>query len=213
MKNIYIQMVNTESQKSHPFGLAEKRFNWVKIYSNGDDLKKHKRIYRNKMKDNLEGGLSKFLSKNRFLNERNNNMNNNFLKKTYKYLNVNSQRVIYPEKDTEVKRINKKRTYASIDRTFNKKNKGTYYSLLDKTPLKPIEKGKKVLINTCVNGRKKDTKLFSESFLNDPKYNRIPGVDRKQCVGNITNETEPINEFAYGKRHFATKFVNNSVIY
>ena len=51
MKNIYTQMVNNEIQKSHPFGQSEKRFNWINNYSNGNDLKKHKKIERKK--DNL----------------------------------------------------------------------------------------------------------------------------------------------------------------
>ena len=44
MKNIYTAIVNREMQKSHPFGLAENRFTWVKIYCNGNDLKNHRRM-------------------------------------------------------------------------------------------------------------------------------------------------------------------------
>ena len=33
-------------QKSHPFGLAENRFTWVKIYCNGNDLKNHKKLFK-----------------------------------------------------------------------------------------------------------------------------------------------------------------------
>ena len=36
MKNLYTQMVDSENQKSHPFGIAEKRFNWINNYSNGN---------------------------------------------------------------------------------------------------------------------------------------------------------------------------------
>ncbi len=48
-------------QKSHPFGLSENRFTWVKIYSNGNDLLRHKKLFKSK-KDNLEGGIGHYLS-------------------------------------------------------------------------------------------------------------------------------------------------------
>ena len=49
-------------QKSHPFGIAEKRFNWVEIYCNGNDLTNHKKLF-NRKKDNLEGGIGYYFSR------------------------------------------------------------------------------------------------------------------------------------------------------
>ena len=62
MKNIYTQMVDSEKQKSRAFGISEKRFDWVNNYSNGNDLKNHKKILR-KNKDNLEGGIGRYLNR------------------------------------------------------------------------------------------------------------------------------------------------------
>ena len=56
-------------QKSHPFGLAENRFTWVKIYSNGNDLLRHKKLFKSK-KDNLEGGIGHYFQKIKFENEK-----------------------------------------------------------------------------------------------------------------------------------------------
>jgi len=209
MKNIYTQIVDKESQKNHPFGLAEKRFKWVEFYSNGNDLKGRKGIIRNKMRDNLEGGISKFVARNNFYNERNNYM----LKKASKFINISSQRVIYPEKNHEKKRINKKRTFGSLDKSLRYQNKGIISSLIDRTPLEPVGGGRKMLINSVDYGRKKDTKLFSDAFLNDPKYNRIPGVDRKHLIKNVNRESEPSEMFSLGRKHYISNFTNEPLIY
>lgn len=199
MKTIYTQIVNNENQKSHPFGQSEIRFNWVNNYSNGNDLKKHKKIVR--PKDNLEGGIGRFLTRNRIENEREMEMNsiNNNPKgpraRDYKYLNLNSQRVIYPEKDNEIQKVNKKRTYGSVEKNLLHTTDGRITTLLNKTPLQFNYRGKKMFNNSVENWRKKDTNLFSDDFLNDKSYNRIPGVSRKHLIHKVNVETQPINQF------------------
>ena len=210
-------MLSTENQKSHPFGLAEKRFEWANNYSNGNDLKKHKK-FLNKTKDNLEGGIGRFLNRiireNEMKREREKNLSNNKYinrNKGYKNLNLNSQRVIYPEKDTEIKKVNKKRTYRSQEKNLLHTTDGRITSLLKKTPLKFINKGKKM--NCSVEyGRKKDTNLFSDEFLNDKKYNRIPGVKRKHLTHKVNIETQPLDIFANGRKHFSY-YKNKPLIY
>ena len=198
-------MVNNEIQKSHPFGHTEKRFNWQN-YSNGNDLKKHKKIVR--MQDNLEGGIGRFLNRNRILNEREREKNelkthrNGSVERAHQYLNLNSQRVIYPEKDTEIKKVNKKRTYGSQEKNLLHTTDGRITSLLDKTPLQFKNRGKKMLNNSVDYGRKRDTDLFSDEFLNDKKYNRIPGVKRKHIIPKVNIETQPLDEFSMGRKHF-----------
>lgn len=220
LKNLYTQLVDNENQKSHPFGSSEIRFNWTNNYSNGNDLKKHKKIIR-KNKDNLEGGIGHYLNRIMKENERDreeaerNLLNNIKLKeKAYKYLNLNSQRVIHPEKDTEVKKVNKKRTYGSQEKDLLHTTNGRITSLLDKTPLYFKNRGKKMLNNSVDYGRKKDTNLFSDEFLNDKKYNRIPGVDRKHLILKVNVESQP-DEFAFGKKkHFYNyPHYNKKIIY
>ena len=207
-------MVNNEIQKSHPFGHTEKRFNWQN-FSNGNDLKKHKKIVR--MQDNLEGGIGRFLNRNRMLNEREREMNqlksykNGSVERAHKYLNLNSQRVIYPERDTEIQRANKKRTYRSNEKSLLHTTDGRITSLLDKTPLHFKYRGKKMFNNSIDYGRKKDTNLFSDEFLNDMSYNRIPGVPRKHLNQNINQESNP-DDFFCGRKHFR-RYRNKSQIY
>ena len=217
MKNLYTQIVDNENQKSHPFGIAEKRFSCVNSYSNGNDLKNHKKIIRKK-NDNLEGGIGMFLTKNKIENEKEiekeaerifrNNVNR---KKAHKYLNLNSQRVIYPEKDTEVKKVNKKRTYGSQEKNLLHTTDGRITSLLEKTPLSFKNKGKKMFNNSVDYGKKKDTNLFSDEFLNDKKYNRIPGVARKHLIPIVNIESQPFDFFSRERKHIYN--YNNSLIY
>lgn len=211
-------MLSSENQKSHPFGLAEKRFEWANNYSNGNDLKKHKKLL-NKTKDNLEGGIGRFLNRiireNEMEREREKNSpNNKYInkKKEYKYLNLNSQRVIYPEKDTEIKKVNKKRTYRSQEKNLLHTTDGRITSLLEKTPLQFNNKGKKMLNSSVEYGKKKDTNLFSDEFLNDKKYNRIPGVKRKHLIHKVNLETQPVDQFANGRKHFSY-YNNKPLIY
>ena len=203
MKNIYTQMVDNENQKSHAFGISEKRFDWSKNYSNGNDLKNHKKIIH-KIKDNLDGGIGRFLNRIKIENENENNLLKNQIskQKAHKYLNLNSQRVIYPEKDTEIKKVTKKRTYGSQEKNLLHTTNGKITSLLDKTPLNFKYRGKKMLNNSVEYGRKKDTDLFSDEFLNDKEYNRIPGVKRKHLIQKVNIETQPLDPFISGRKHF-----------
>jgi hypothetical protein len=214
MKTIYTKMVNNEIQKSHPFGRTEKRFNWQN-YSNGNDLKRHKKIVR--MQDNLEGGIGRFLNRNRILNEREREKNNlkshrnGSVERAHKYLNLDSQRVIYPEKDTEIQKVNKKRTYRSNEKDLLHTTDGRITTLLDKTPLHFNYRGKKMFNNSIDYGRKKDHNLFSNEFLNDMSYNRIPGVQRKHLNQNVNQESNP-NDYYRGIKHYR-RYRNKSQIY
>ena len=213
-----MQMANYEKQKAHPFGMGEKRFEWTKFFSNGNDLKKHKRKI-NRSIDNLEGGIGKFLSRNRVENDKeqktafllnnynkfaNRNRNRN---KLIKYLSLNSQRVIEPEKDTEIKKPNKKRTYRSQEKNLLHSSGGRITSLLNKTPLKYEYKGRKTFYNSVDYGIKKDTDYFSDEFLNDRKYNRIPGVKRKHISHKLNLETKPLE----GRKRYLC--YNNQIIF
>ena len=143
-------MVNNENQKSHPFGLGEKRFGWVNTYSNGNDLRTHKKIIRY-TRDNLEGGIGGYVARITMENERErqrmekNKLKNNNRNAAYNNTKYNSQRLIYPEKNTEIRKLNKKRTYGSQEKNVLHATDGRITTLLDKTPLQYQYRGKKIL--------------------------------------------------------------------
>jgi len=198
-------------QKSHPFGLAENRFTWVKMYCNGNDLKNHKKLF-NIRKDNLEGGIGHYFQKIKLENDKELEVEKNLLKDNlnhkkqkkmkYRFQNLSSQRVINPEKDTEVEKISKKRTYENSKNNLFYTTNGKISSLLKRTPLVVRGQGKKILNNSVDYGRKRDTNYFSDDFLNDKTYNRIPGVMRKNISKKMNYQVEPIENIKYGRKHF-----------
>lgn len=197
-------------QKSHPFGIAEKRFNWVEIYCNGNDLTNHKKLF-NRKKDNLEGGIGYYFSRIKLEEEKEKERDKNLLKYTLglkrqknmknKYHNFDSQRVLLPEKNTEIKKINKKKTSVSQNKSLLYSTNGSLSSLFKKTPYNYRNKGVKICSHSVDYKIKKDTDFFSESFLNDKTYNRIFGVTRKNMF-RIYNDGGPIENIKYGRKHF-----------
>jgi len=198
-------------QKSHPFGLAENRFTWVKMYCNGNDLKNHKKLF-NIRKDNLEGGIGHYFQKIKLENDKELEVEKNLLKDNlnqkkekkmkYRFQNLSSQRVINPEKDTEVEKISKKRTYENSKNNLFYTTNGKISSLFKRTPLVVRGQGKKILNNSVDYGRKRDTNYFSDDFLNDKTYNRIPGVMRKNISKKMNYQVKPIENIKYGRKHF-----------
>ena len=171
IKNIYTRMVTQESQKAHPFGLAEKRFRWSKV-SNGNDIKTfaHKNI--NKHKDNLEGGIGRFLSQTDhstfssiYAKKKQYEQNSNFHK---------TGRVINPELDTERnKYITHKKRSMSTESTRHCTD-GSFQSLMKRTPSSFKVRGKKR--NDSLD---KEHNIFSKEFLNE-KCTGLFGVMRKK---------------------------------
>ena len=171
IKNIYTRMVTQESQKAHPFGLAEKRFRWSKV-SNGNDIKTfaHKNI--NKHKDNLEGGIGRFLSQTDhstfssiYAKKKQYEQNSNFHK---------TGRVINPELDTERnKYITHKKRSMSTESTRHCTD-GSFQSLMKRTPSSFKVRGKR--INCSLD---KEHNIFSKEFLNE-KCTGLFGVMRRK---------------------------------
>ena len=209
MRNIYTQIVETETQKSHPFGLTESRFTWMKNYLNGEDLKKHKKLFNIK-KDNLEGGIGSFFKRIQIENEK--EMQQNLLKNClnfkrekklkYKYQNINSERVIYPEKDTEIEKVSKKRTYENYKNILLSATNGKISSLFEKTPWIINHKGKKILNKSVDYSRKMETDEFSNSFKYNKENNRIPGIKRKNNVQKISIQIKPLKNIKLRRNNF-----------
>lgn len=208
---IYKQMAQTETQKTHPFGISEKRFEWTKNLSNGNDLKP---ISRMRKSDNLEGGIGRFLNKkkvdlNRTTDDnyaRKIKLNNNAYRKT--------QRVIYPNHNNEIYKSTKKKTFEQYAELLRHRTDGTYKSLIDKTPNEsfPLNQGKKKL-NSSMEYSFQPTNMFSEKFLCDPNYTRIFGVDRKKIIKKPNSESQPLMFDKNGRKHFKNVFYQNTAIY
>ena len=199
-------MLNKENQKNHPFGLSEPRFHYIEtstVISNGNDIKKRNKKINNNIKDNLEGGIGKFLSIENIDNNKTirpyssrNNMNSFFK-------NLNTNRVIHPNLNNETNKQIRKRINHSMEKYINKNN-GNINSLFNKTPISFPIKGKK-----RVNGSfdyKNSVDIFSKDFLYDNNYNPVFGNGGKLHLSNYANkENEPKDIFSSGRKHFKTK--------
>ena len=162
----------------------------------------------------MEGGIGQFFSRVKLEETKEKEREKNLLKHTlnlkrrnkikYKYQILNSQRVIHPEKDTEIKKINKKKTYEEKNNSLLYSTNGSMISLFKKTPLLLRNKGIQINHYSVDYSRKKETDFFAESFLNDKSYNRIPGVDRKNMF-KIYNDGGPMENIKYGRKHFPSK--------
>ena len=204
LREIYIKMLNEETQKNHPFGLSEPRFHYIETstgISNGNDIKKRNKKINNR-KDNLEGGIGKFLSIEI--------KNENNIKRPYTsrnninsfYKNLNTNRVIQPNLNNEPSKQIRKRINNSMEK-YIYKNNGNIYSLFNKTPISFPIKGKK-----RVNGSfdKNGVDFFSKDFLYDNKHNPIIGNGGRLHLSMYANkETEPKDIFSSGRKHFKTK--------
>ena len=197
-------------QKSHPLGYLENRSALAKRYWNCNDFQHRKKLFKPKL-DNLDGGIGYYFSKIKLENQK--KMDQNYLKRylnnkkeqkmtKYKYQNLNSKRVIYPEKNTEFNKTTKKRTFKNSKSNLFNVTDGRISSLFLRTPWTTTGKGKKILNYSVDYGRKRDTDIFSDAFLNDKKYNRIPGVLRKGNVPRIEQFLSPISNTNKGKKHF-----------
>ena len=175
IKNIYTRMVTQESQKAHPFALAEKRFRWSKI-SNGNDIKTFAHKFINKHKDNLEGGIG------RFLTQTDHSTFSAIYAKKQKYEqnknNHKTARVLNPELDTEKNKyiIHKKRSMST--ESTRHCTDGSFQSLMKRTPSSFKVKGKKR--NGSLDRVNQEHNIFSKEFLNDSKCNGLFGVMRRK---------------------------------
>jgi hypothetical protein len=200
-------MLNKENQKNHPFGLSEPRFHYIETstgISNGNDIKKRNKKINNNIKDNLEGGIGKFLSRENKIendikvrpNTSRNNINNF-------YKNLNTNRVIHPNLNNEETKQIRKRINNSMEKYINKNN-GNIFSLLNKTPLSFPIRGKKRVNSSFDN--KNGVDIFSKDFLYDNKFNHLLGNGGKLHLSVYANkETESKDIFSSGRKHFKTK--------
>ena len=173
MKSAYDNFLLLRNQSSYPFGLTEQRFKWQKLDDksnpiNPDDVKNHLR--RIPIKNSFDGGFENFFNMNhRQKIKRNNSVSILYDKRNY---GLNSQRVIYPEKNNDKRDISQPRgkKCCFIDAYGKEKEKklrhstgGSMKSLLDETPMSFPVRGKRKVHNTSFDN-KGTLNLFSEDY-------------------------------------------------
>lgn len=168
-KNFFVKVLDNVNQRHHPFGLAEKRFEWKQNYNNGNDLRvsKIRRLHLDENKNNIicnkyynsrrqndhfKGGLGKFLNTMEIKNRKENiDMNSDYsrIKQRLKYdCNKYNRtlRVIFPDKNYEgPQKKTKKKFFGDKEKKLRNTSAGSYASLMDRTPITMPIRGRKRL--------------------------------------------------------------------
>lgn len=156
------------NQSSYPFGLTEQRFKWQNLEDksnpiNPTDVKLFKKHIP--IKNSFDGGFDSF-----FNHTPNTKLKrNNSVDTLYNKINKNSQRVLYPEKDTtNSKQKGKKCIFIDVynedkEKKLRHSTGGSMKSLLDETPISFPVRGKK-RVRTVSFDNKGTLNLFSEDY-------------------------------------------------
>ena len=208
-------MPTIERNQNHPFFTGEKRFEWVNIYCNGNDLHRRNKNRIKLYEDNLEGGIAKYMNIKPKKSNKNIDIEHMYDADYYKIRNKYknnynkyhfTQRVICPENNTEKKRVNKIRTFGSQEKNLRHATNGTYKSLMLKTPASFPIKDRKRMNKSIDCGNKPDSILFYENRIEEcmKDNNRLFGVERK-CRSKIINSESVLQKYKFGRKHFFEK--------
>ena len=185
---------------------------------NGNDLLRIRRrkISNNKaMRDNLKGGLGKFLNV-KIQNEKkekdiNKIYNADYYKIKNKYKNeynkyIFTQRVLLPQKNMEeIEKTKKIRTFASQEKYLRHATDGSYRSIMLKTPEYFPTKGRKKINKSNDCGNKPDSDIFFRNKNEDYKVDdRLFGVERK-CRSRYMNTESSLPRYKFGRKPFFEK--------
>lgn len=175
LKSIYLQLVKENETNQYAFGGSGERF------SNKAQLEEigHIRRARNRNRDNLEGGLGPFMTKEYHSRRKGIERKRN---------GISTERVINPSMNNEVVPPKNKRTFYKLRQASLHSTDGSFNSLIMKTPKSFPVRGKKRC--NSVSG-KEDHDFFSKEFLMDNKANPIPGIQRK-IRRNFSSSSNPI---------------------
>ena len=208
-----------DRQKCHPFLSAEKRFELNYSIINGNDYTfSHKMTVGNYGRDNIIGGIAKFINVNKKKDKRKDAFNKKYFKDYYKirkkfivdYNKIDfTKRVILPQNDTEKVPPKKLRIITKAGEDLRRVGEGSYLSLISRTPISFPIKGRKRINKSFDCGNKPDSEIFFENKIEECKKdnNRLFGVERKYRTKliNIESENPP---YRFGRKHFYGKMKN-----
>lgn len=173
MKSAYENFIILRNQSSYPFGLTEQRFKWQNLDDKSNPINPEDHYHRHKrieIKNSFDGGFDNFFNKNEPKKIRkNNSVTNLYSTKNY---GLDSQRVILPDKNNDIKDIDNHKgkkchfsdSYgAEKEKMLRHSTEGSMKSLIDKTPIKFPVRGKKKVKNLSFDN-KGTLNLFSDEY-------------------------------------------------
>jgi len=222
--DFYRETKEKNGKKSHPFISAEKRFSLTKSFLNGNDYEFTHKMPSKKSycKDNLSGGIAKFIN----VNKRKDYSKELFIKKYKKdYYKIRkkfiddynkidfTKRVILPQKNIEKPPPKKMKIITEAGKNLRRLGEGSYLSLIARTPVSFPVKGRKRVNKSFDCGNKPDSEIFFENKIEEcmKDNNRLFGVERKfrTKLINIESEDPP---YKFGRKHFYGK-IKDSILF
>ena len=180
-----------------------------------------KKPTRKSYKDNLNGGIAKFINANKKKDVSKDEYNKKYNKDYYKirkkfkidYNKVDfTKRVINPQKNTEKALPKKLRIMTQAGKELRRVGEGSYLSLIARTPVSFPIKGRKRINKSFDCGNKPDSEIFFdnkiEECVNDNK--KLFGVQRKLRAKLINAESENL-PYKFGRKHFFEKIKDSKL--
>ena len=180
-----------------------------------------KKPTRKSYKDNLNGGIAKFINVNKKKDVSKDEYNKKYNKDYYKirkkfkidYNKVDfTKRVINPQKNTEKALPKKLRIMTQAGKELRRVGEGSYLSLIARTPVSFPIKGRKRINKSFDCGNKPDSEIFFdnkiEQCVNDNK--KLFGVQRKlrAKLSNAESENLP---YKFGRKHLFEKIKDSKL--
>ena len=180
-----------------------------------------KKPTRKSYKDNLNGGIAKFINVNKKKDVSKDEYNKKYNKDYYKirkkfkidYNKVDfTKRVINPQKNTEKALPKKLRIMTQAGKELRRVGEGSYLSLIARTPVSFPIKGRKRINKSFDCGNKPDSEIFFdnkiEQCVNDNK--KLFSVQRKLRAKLINAESENL-PYKFGRKHFFEKIKDSKL--
>ena len=180
-----------------------------------------KKPTRKSYKDNLNGGIAKFINVNKKKDVSKDEYNKKYNKDYYKirkkfkidYNKVDfTKRVINPQKNTEKALPKKLRIMTQAGKELRRVGEGSYLSLIARTPVSFPIKGRKRINKSFDCGNKPDSEIFFdnkiEECVNDNK--KLFSVQRKLRAKLINAESENL-PYKFGRKHFFEKIKDSKL--
>jgi hypothetical protein len=178
-----------------------------------------------KNKDNIKGGIAKFIN----TNKRKDKTKENFIKKYNKdYYRIRkkfkveynkldfTKRVIIPQKNKEKAPKKKMRILTQERKNLLRIGEGTFQSLMIRTPQSfPIKEGRKRINKSFDCGNRPNSIIYHDHNNKDKKYNHdteIFGVGRKLRI-KLINLESGISPIKFGKKQYHGKIKDSKIFF
>lgn len=178
---------------------------------------------KKKCKDNIIGGIAKFINVNKKKDVKKEEFIKKYSKDYYKirkkfkieYNKIDfTKRVILPQNNTERVSPKKLRIITEAGKQFRRLGEGSYMSLFVRTPISfPVKSSRKRLNSSFDCGNKNDNIIFYENNNTEEckkDNNRLFGVERKYR-SKVINAESVDPPYKFGRKHFFEKIKKTKI--